>query len=136
MLNAVESTKTARHSSIRSLANVGCFSLSLCIIPKYGLSPFPSSFPYSSFSTIEYPRLIIELNGSVGGLFVLPVKKNAGLISSPSCPKYSLAAFPSYPISCSIPFELSTFSFIFCICLTTGYTSTSVSLEYLLKITI
>ena len=49
----VKAINTALHSSIRSLAKVGCFSLSLCITPKYGFNPFPSIFPYNSFKMIE-----------------------------------------------------------------------------------
>ena len=36
----MESISTALHSSIKSLANVGCFSLSLCITPKYGFKKY------------------------------------------------------------------------------------------------
>ena len=91
----VASTITALHSSKRSLASVGCLSISLCINPIYGVIPRFSISPIISYIKIVYPKLIIELNASRGGRLFRPENLKSSFIILDNAAKYCLAAFPS-----------------------------------------
>lgn len=77
---------------------------------------------------IESPKLIIELKGSNGGRFDLPLKLNSGSIKVPRILKYIFAAVPSYPMTCSIVDAPSIFLYIFCISITERSISTFLDL--------
>ena len=85
----VASTITALHSSKRSLASVGCLSISLCINPIYGVIPRFSISPIISYIKI------IELNASRGGRLFRPENLKSSFIILDNAAKYCLAAFPS-----------------------------------------
>ena len=84
---------------------------------------------------MEYPRLIIELNGSSGGLLDRPVNANSGSINFPNVLKYIFAECPSYPINCSISSAESTFFFMYIISSIALEVSMFLCRPYRLKIT-